>query len=71
MALKLITGFRLIDGTGNAPVDRAAVIIRDKHIVAVGPQDEIGQSALVKDSSDSIEVWDAAGANRRPYSPDG
>ena len=36
-AVTALTGARLIDGTGRAPIDQGTIVIRDGRIVAVGP----------------------------------
>ena len=57
----VIKGGRLIDGTGKPPLplDRAVVVIEDKHIKAVGPE---GQVALPSDAT----VIDANGRTVLP-----
>jgi imidazolonepropionase-like amidohydrolase len=41
----LITGGRLVDGTGTAPVDDTAVLVHDDTIVAVGPTADVVAAA--------------------------
>jgi len=36
-ATKVFTGARVVDGTDRAPIDNAAIVVRDGRIVAVGP----------------------------------
>jgi imidazolonepropionase-like amidohydrolase len=36
-----LTGFRLIDGTGRAPVENAVLVVRDDKVSAVGPSDSV------------------------------
>ena len=57
--MKAITGATLIDGTGNTPVENAAVLIDGDSIQAVGAAD----SALVSQAS---EVLDASGMTLLP-----
>ncbi len=57
---RLIRGCRLIDGSGDAPLERAAVMIEGDRISAVGTQD-----AFQHPESD-VEVWDAAGLTLLP-----
>lgn len=61
MSLKLITGVRLIDGTGRDPIEHAAVLIRDTRIVAAGPQAEVLLSEVLQENADNVERWDASG----------
>ena len=38
---RLFTGMKLIDGTGRAPMDNAAMLVRDGRIETIGPADDI------------------------------
>ncbi|MCU0260858.1 MAG: amidohydrolase family protein [Ilumatobacteraceae bacterium] len=57
----LITGGRLVDGTGAAPVDDTAVLVHGDSIVAVGPTAEVTASA----PADAVAI-DATGRTIMP-----
>lgn len=55
VVLALVHGF-LIDGTGAAPIEDAAVVIRDGRIVAAGPSSEVE----IPEDAEAIDVEGAA-----------
>jgi imidazolonepropionase-like amidohydrolase len=44
-AVTAFTGARLIDGTGNAPIDNATLVVRDGRIAAIGPASRVAVPA--------------------------
>lgn len=50
----VLTGARLIDGTGQAPIESATLVINDGRVIAVGPSNLVG-------NPDGAEVIDLSG----------
>lgn len=56
----LLTGARIIDGIGSSPVENVAVLIKDEHIVGIGPE------RVLEVPAEGVERLDLSGMTLLP-----